>query len=67
MMALCSAARGAPGRCTPESASAARPYYRTYPAYVEDEVEDGSYVSARWPGDAYLFSRLLLARLAPAW
>jgi putative intracellular protease/amidase len=75
-------------------------YYRTYPAYVEDEVraaladpaaqfvrgprtlsrrgtavddsaafavEDGSYVSARWPGDAYLFSRLLLARLAPAW
>lgn len=71
-------------------------YYRTYPAYVEDEVrtslrysaaqfvrgprtvsrrgtadddaaafavEDGSYVSARWPGDAYLFSRLLLARL----
>src|SRR4051794_2513470 len=62
-------------------------YYRTYPAYVEDEVvsqladpsqfqrgpggtqrgtrtdhrhafvvEDGSYVSARWPGDAYLFA-----------
>ena len=75
-------------------------YYRTYPAYVEDEVraaladpaaqlvrgprtlsrrgtatddsaafavEDGSYVSARWPGDSYLFARLLLARLAPAW
>jgi putative intracellular protease/amidase len=70
-------------------------YYRTYPAYVEDEVraaldapdrfvrgprtltrrgtatddtgafvvEDGPYVSARWPGDAYLFSRTLLARL----
>ncbi len=65
-------------------------YYRTYPAYVEDEVraaladptnqfergprelrrrgtatddtpafvvEDGRYVSARWPGDAYLFAR----------
>jgi putative intracellular protease/amidase len=65
-------------------------YYRTYPAYVEDEVKaalddpasqfergprvlaargtesddgpaftvtDGSYVSARWPGDAYLFAR----------
>jgi putative intracellular protease/amidase len=65
-------------------------YYRTYPAYVEDEVkaalddprrqfergprvlsargtatddrpafvvQDGSYVSARWPGDAYLFGR----------
>ena len=65
-------------------------YYRTYPAYVEDEVraaladparqfergphelsrrgtatddspafvvEDGRYVSARWPGDAYLFSK----------
>jgi putative intracellular protease/amidase len=64
-------------------------YYRTYPAYVEDEVraaldpggqfrrgpvartargtatddepafvvQDGSYLSARWPGDAYLFGR----------
>ncbi|MGW6449814.1 type 1 glutamine amidotransferase domain-containing protein [Lentzea sp. NPDC055074] len=61
-------------------------YYRTYPAYVQDEVvasgavfergpvelsrrgtatddgpafvvRDGSYVSARWPGDAYLFAR----------
>lgn len=63
-------------------------YYRTYPAYVEDEVkdalhdpaqfergprttkrgtstdddpafvvEDRRYVSARWPGDAYLFAR----------
>jgi putative intracellular protease/amidase len=62
-------------------------YYRTYPAYVQDEVvaalddrsqfdggppalkrgtatdhrhafvvEDGRYVSARWPGDAYLFA-----------
>lgn len=71
-------------------------YYRTYPAYVEDEVrgclrqparqfcrgplalltrdsetqsgagfvvEDGHYVSARWPGDAYTFSRAFLARL----
>jgi len=26
-------------------------------------VEDGRYVSARWPGDAYLFSRRLLDRL----
>ena len=26
-------------------------------------VEDGSYVSARWPGDAFLFARRLLARL----
>jgi putative intracellular protease/amidase len=26
-------------------------------------VEDGSYVSARWPGDAYLFAKKLLARL----
>lgn len=65
-------------------------YYRTYPAYVQDEVEaalddpgrqfergprtlsargsatddgpaftvaDGNYLSARWPGDAYLFGR----------
>jgi putative intracellular protease/amidase len=73
-------------------------YYRTYPAYVEDEVraalldpahqfrrgprtlsrrgtadddrgtfvvEDGRYVSARWPGDAYAFARALAARLAP--
>jgi putative intracellular protease/amidase len=70
-------------------------YYRTYDAYVEDEVvaalgdrsrfvrgpwtlfthgtddsddgafvvEDGSYVSARWPGDAWLFARSLAARL----
>jgi len=69
-------------------------YYRTYPAYVEDEVkaslddpntqfvrgptnlgkrgtmeddrdamvvEDGRYVSARWPGDAYLFARRLMS------
>jgi putative intracellular protease/amidase len=73
-------------------------YYRTYPAYVEDEVrtalakpedfetgprelskrgtreddshafvvEDGRYVSARWPGDAYLIAKKLIARLAPA-
>ena len=72
-------------------------YYRTYPAYVEDEVraalekpedfergprelsrrgtreddtpafvvEDGRYVSARWPGDAYLIAKHLIARLAP--
>jgi putative intracellular protease/amidase len=71
-------------------------YYRTYPAYVEDEVrgaladpaqfvrgprvasrrgtasddgpafvlEDGTYVSARWPGDAYLFARRFAALLA---
>lgn len=70
-------------------------YYRTYPAYVEDEVrealaepghfergpraytqrgtatdhrpafvvEDGPYVSARWPGDAYLFTERFRARL----
>ena len=70
-------------------------YYRTYPAYVEDEVaaalrnpadfergprelskrgtavddgpafvvEDGSYVSARWPGDAYLFAKRMAERL----
>lgn len=33
------------------------------PAFV---VEDGRYVSARWPGDAYLFAKKLIARLAPA-
>jgi putative intracellular protease/amidase len=70
-------------------------YYRTYPAYVEDEVkdalrdpadfvrgprvlskrgtdaddrpafvvEDGNYVSARWPGDAYLFAKRFSDRL----
>jgi putative intracellular protease/amidase len=70
-------------------------YYRTYPAYVEEEVrgalasqddfvrgprelskrgtreddsaafvvESGHYVSARWPGDAYLIAKQLLARL----
>ena len=73
-------------------------YYRTYPAYVEDEVraalrdpadfvrgprvlskrgtetddraafcvEDRNYVSARWPGDAYLFARRFEALLAAA-
>src|SRR3984885_4862575 len=74
-------------------------YYRTYPAYVEDEVKaslddpraqfvrgprtlsargtatddgpafavtDGNYVSARWPGDAYLFARQFSALLRPA-
>ena len=70
-------------------------YYRTYPAYVEEEVraalasesdfvrgptslvargtdaddrpafvvEDGRYVSARWPGDAYLFAKRFMAKL----
>ncbi|MET7621559.1 type 1 glutamine amidotransferase domain-containing protein [Streptomyces sp. NPDC005408] len=71
-------------------------YYRTYPAYVEDEVkaalndpgtrfergprvltargsatddthafvvQDGNYLSARWPGDAYLFGRRFLELL----
>ncbi len=70
-------------------------YYRTYPAYVEDEVraaladpadfvrgpihllsrgtdhddsaafvvEDGNYISARWPGDAYSFARTLMKHL----
>jgi putative intracellular protease/amidase len=71
-------------------------YYRTYPAYVEEEVraalrdpvrqfvrgpihlmargteaddhaafvvEDGRYVSARWPGDAYLVAKKLMDRL----
>jgi putative intracellular protease/amidase len=70
-------------------------YYRTYDAYVEEEVkealaapsdfvrgpfelstrgtdsddaaafvvEDANYVSARWPGDAYLFAKTLLARV----
>ena len=71
-------------------------YFRTYPAYVEDEVrgalrapgdfergprvvakrgtgtddgpafvvEDANYVSARWPGDAYLFAKRFAERLA---
>ena len=30
------------------------------PAFV---IEDGRYVSARWPGDAYLFAKKLLDRL----
>jgi putative intracellular protease/amidase len=71
-------------------------YYRTYDAYVEDEVrtalddperqflrgptnlgdrgtmtndepafvvDDGRYVSARWPGDAYAFARTFAAKL----
>jgi len=27
-------------------------------------VEDGRYVSARWPGDAYAFARSFLRRLS---
>jgi len=70
-------------------------YYRTYPAYVEDEirgalrepddfvrgprvmskrgtdtddqpaffVEDHNYISARWPGDAYVFAKRFASRL----
>ncbi len=70
-------------------------YYRTYPAYVEEEVrtsvgatghfergpihlftrgtrdddraafvvEDGRLLSGRWPGDAYLLAKKMLARL----
>ncbi len=30
------------------------------PSFV---VEDGRYVSARWPGDAYLFAKKLLERV----
>ena len=73
-------------------------YFRTYPAYVEDEVraalaspaafergprtlskrgtrdddshafvvEDGAYLSGRWPGDAYLIAKQLIARLPAA-
>jgi hypothetical protein len=26
-------------------------------------VEDGNYISARWPGDAYLFAKRFAARL----
>src|SRR5204862_6320321 len=72
--------------------------YRTYPAYVEEEVraalatpeafergprelskrgtrdddshafvvEDGNYISARWPGDAYLIGKKLVALIAAA-
>ena len=71
-------------------------YYRTYPAYVEDEVvaaldspgqfergprvmtergtasddrpafvvEDANYISARWPGDAYLFGKRFASLLS---
>jgi putative intracellular protease/amidase len=69
-------------------------YYRTYPAYVEEEVrgalgdgefvrgprtlthrgtrdddapafvvEDGTYVSARWPGDSYLIAKKMIQNL----
>jgi putative intracellular protease/amidase len=72
-------------------------YYRTYDAYVEEEVvaavgpgefvrgprtlfargtieddrpalvvEDGALISARWPGDAFLFAKSLIARLPAA-
>ena len=35
---------------------------RPRPAFV---VEDGNYVSARWPGDAYLFAERFISRLNP--
>jgi putative intracellular protease/amidase len=72
-------------------------YYRTYPAYVQDEVtaalnqpsqfirgprsqrrgtssddssafvvQDGNYLSARWPGDAYLFAERFRRNLEEA-
>ena len=41
--------------------SRAAPRATTRAAFV---VEDGRYVSARWPGDAYLFGRRFLAMLA---
>jgi putative intracellular protease/amidase len=73
-------------------------YYRTYPAYVQDEVtqalhdvsrfvrgpltlhkrgtavsdsaafavRDGNYLSARWPGDAYLFAKTFVRMLSEA-
>ena len=72
-------------------------YYRTYPAYVQDEVtaalgdsrlfargplslrrgtsgdhgdafvvRDGNYLSARWPGDAYLFAQQFTKMLGNA-
>jgi len=73
-------------------------YYRTYPAYVEEEVvaalqdrsryvrgpftlsrrgtamsdsaafavRDGNYLSARWPGDAYLFAKTFVRMLSEA-
>jgi hypothetical protein len=28
-------------------------------------VQDGNYLSARWPGDAYLFGRQFAAMLSP--
>ena len=71
-------------------------YYRTYRAYVQDEVtaaladptqfvrgprstrrgtatdhsdafvvQDGRYLSARWPGDAYLFAQRFRALIEP--
>jgi hypothetical protein len=61
-------------------------YYRTYDAYVEEEVraalgegefvrgprfgsfvvEDGTYVSGRWPKDSHLVAEKLITRLETA-
>ena len=51
--------RGRPARRRPSSSAGPRSTKRGTrdddgPAFV---VEDGNYVSARWPGDAYLFAR----------
>ncbi|MEU1164378.1 hypothetical protein ABZ372_28815 [Streptomyces sp. NPDC005921] len=41
----------------PGNSPGAAPRPTTPPAFV---VEDGGYLSARWPGDAYLFARRYL-------
>jgi putative intracellular protease/amidase len=56
---------GAPGR-----AVRARPRTVTARGTATDDtaafaVQDRNYVSARWPGDAYLFGRRFCALLAP--
>ena len=48
--------RARPARCSP----GAGPTTDDGPAFV---VEDGNYVSARWPGDAYLFAKRFADKL----
>jgi putative intracellular protease/amidase len=56
--ALCDAKQFERGRLTMTSRDSET---NSRPAFV---VEDGNYVSARWPGDAYTFTRKFQARLA---
>ncbi len=61
LLLACAATQAPPDGTTDALPDAAlQPGEKGWMAFV---VEDGTYLSARWPGDAYLFGRRLIARL----